>query len=253
MKIKKMKIQAMKNKKLLKTKRFITFIELLIAMVLTSLVLTFLFYFYRDIDWLNQDMEKSQKSAFRLAYVQNRLADVLSHAVSPRTNEGDFFFYVSQDANGLLKATNPSLVFTYDFGANRDPQFANHVLGRLYISTNGHLCLATLPSPARWPAGGHLKMKNEILMENVESLSFAFYVPPQKENSQAGNRAPKGKKQAGAAVDIQPKDSWHSDWKSDYNQLPAMVKVILKIKNREEPLVFVYPLPLSNFVIVYDK
>lgn len=236
-------------------RRFITFIELLIAMALTSLILTVLFYFYRDIDWLNQDMEKSQNEAFRLSYVQNRLSDVLPNAVSPRTAEDDFFFFVSNDANGLLKTGNPSLVFTYNFGANRDPQFANHVLGRLYLDTQNNLRLATLPSSARWSSKMPLKIKNEVLMENVESLSFNFYVPPQKERSQAGNKAPKGTYARGKnqATDIQPKDAWHSDWKSEYHQLPAIVKVILKIKNKEEPFTFVYPIPLSDFVIVYDK
>ena len=243
-----------KNNNLIKAKRFITFIELLIAMALTSLILMVLFYFYRDIDWLNHDMEKTQREAFRLSYVQNRLADVLPNAVSPRTAEDDFFFFLSNDANGLLKSGNPSLVFTYNFGANRDPQFANHDLGRLYLDSQNNLCLATLPSPARWSPTTTLKIKNELLLEDVEFLAFNFYVPPQKERSQAGNKAPKGALKGNAqTTDVQPKDYWHSDWKSEYNQLPAMVKVILQIKNMEHPITFVYPLPLSDFVIVYDK
>lgn len=245
----------MNKNRLLVLKRYITFLELLIAMALTSLILTVLFYFYRDIDWLNQDMEKSQQEAFRLSYVQNRLADVLPSAISPRTAEEDFFFFVSTDAGGLLKPGNPSLVFTYNFGPNRDPQFAGHVLGRLYLDTHNNLSLSTLPSPARWSHASTLKIKNEILMQDVESLAFSFYVPPQRERSQAGNKAPKGSfgKGKNQAADIQPKDAWHNDWKSDYHQLPAIVKVILKIKNKEEPVTFAYPLPLSDFVIVYDK
>lgn len=238
---------------ILKSKRYVTFLELLIAMALTSLILTVLFYFYRDIDWLNQDMENSQKEAFNLSYVQNRLSDVLPNAVSPRTTENDFFFYTSTDAGGLLKGGNPSLVFTYNFGANRDPQYANHVLGRLYVDTHHNLCLATLPSPARWSPMVNLKIKNEILMENVESLAFQFYVPPQKESSQAGNKAPKGTIIKNTSSDIQPKDAWHRDWKSEYNQLPSIIKVVLKIKGKERPVAFAFPLPSSEFVILYNK
>lgn len=242
-------------KKRAKSRRYITFIELLIAMALTSVILTVLFYFYRDIDWLNQDMEKSQREAFKLAYVQNRLGDVLPNAVSPRTLEGDFFFFVSQDANGLLKTGNPSLVFTYNFGPNRDPQFANHDLGRLYLDKQNHLSLATMPSPNRWLPSARLKIKNEILMEDVESLSFQFYVPPDKDRSLAGNKAPRGSvgKDKIQAVEVQPKDSWHHDWKSEYQQLPSMIKVILKVKNKKEPLTFIYPLIFSNEIIVFDK
>ena len=65
------------------------------------------------------------------------------------------------------------------------------------------------------------------------SLDFRFYVPPQKDRSLAGNKAPKGSSSQGnaKATDIQPRDYWHSDWKSEYNQLPAMIKVIVKIEN----------------------
>ncbi len=243
----------MKNSKIIK-RRF-TFIELLLAMALTSIILTVLFYFYRDIDWLNSDMEKSQQKAFQHSYVQNRLADVIPNIISPRTAEGDFFFFVSNDANGLLKGGNPSLVFTYNFGPNRDPQFANHDLGRLYLDNQGNLSLATLPSPSRWSPNHPLKLKNEVLMEGVESLAFRFYVPPQKERSLAGNKSPKGEYGKGKmlAQDIQPKDAWHSDWKNEYNQLPAMIKILLKLKNQEETVTFVYPLSLSDFVIIYDK
>lgn len=236
-------------------RRCVTLIELLIAMTLTALILTVLFYFYRDIDWLNQDMEKSQRNAFRLSYVQNRLADVLPNAVSPRTTDEDFFFFQSGDVNGLLKNNTPSLVFTYQFGANRDPLFANHDLGRLYLDDHSNLSLATMPSPARWPSNGAPKIKNEILLEDVDSLSFQYYVPPQKERSQAGNKAPKGTygKGKNPPAEIQPKDAWHSDWKTDYHQLPAIVKVIVKMKNTKEPVIFVYPLPNSDFVVVYDK
>lgn len=242
-------------KSLKKLRHHFTFIELLIAMTLTAVILTVLFYFYRDIDWLNYDMEKSQKKAFQLAYLQNRLADVIPSIISPRTAEGDFFFFVSTDANGLLKMGNPSLVFTYNFGANRDPQFANHVLGRLYLDSQNRLSLATLPSPARWGPSQILKVKNEVLMEDVESLSFKFYVPLHRERSLAGNKAPKGESSKGKtqAIDIQPKDSWHSDWKSEYNQLPAMVKILVEVKNRDEPITFIYPIPMSDFVIVYEK
>lgn len=239
----------------LKAKRFITLLELLIAMALTSLILTVLFYFYRDISWLNQEMEKSQEAAFKRSYLQNRLADVLPSAVSPRTAEDDFYFFLSHEHGGILKAGNPSLVFTYNFGANRDPQFANHVLGRLYLDVNNNLALATLPSPARWSPVIPLKIKNEILLEDVESLSFSFYVPPEKERSQIGGKAPKGglRKGKSAMIDLQPKDAWHQDWKFEYHQLPAMVKIVLKVKNKEEPLTFVFPLPLSEFIIVYDR
>lgn len=237
-------------------KKFITLIELMVAMALTSLLLMLLLHFYRDMEWWNQDINKSQVKAFQIFYVQNRLSDILSHAVSPRTEEKDFFFYTSQDVNGLLKPNNPSLVFTYHFGPNRDPLFANHVLGRLYVDVQDNLRLATLPSPKFWPSLTSLKMKNEILMEGIESLAFNFYIPPQKDRSLVGNKAPQGSsnKDNYSLADIQPADSWeHSEWKSEYNQLPAMIKIILKAKERKEPITWVYPFPFSDFTIIYNK
>jgi len=234
---------------------FITFIELLIAMALTSLVLSTLLYFYRDISWLNQDMEKSQHLAFRLSYVQNRLSDVLPHAISPRQEDKDnFFFFVSHDTHGLLKPNSPNLVFTYNFGPNLDPLFANHVLGRLYLDVHNNFRLSTFPSPKLWPTGTLPKMKNEILLENVELLTFNFYVPPDKDRSMVGKNAPIGNSGVGKVIDIQPKDSWeHTDWKSEYNQLPAMIKITLKLHDKKDTISFIYPLPMSDFTIIYDK
>lgn len=239
-----------------KRKSFITFIELLISMTLTALILTTLFYFYRDIDWLNQDMNKTQREAFRISYLQNRLSDILPNAISPRTADKDFYFFVSHETDGLIKPNNPSLVFTYDFGANRDQKFASTVLGRLYLDTNNNLSLATLPPPKTWTPASIVKMKQEILAENVESLDFSFYVPPEKDRSKAGNNATKGMYGGKAKLqtqDVQPKDAWHADWKSEYNQLPALIKINLKFKNVDKPMTFIYPLPLSDYVIVYDK
>lgn len=236
-------------------KRPITFIELLIAMVLSSLVLSVLFYFYRDIDWLNHEMEKSQKKSFELSYIQTRLGDVIPNIVSPRIAPEDFYFFVSHDANGLLKPGQPSLVFTYNFGANLNPVFAQHVLARLYIDSYNRLCLAMLPSVKEWPKFTSVPIKQEVLLENVESIAFEFYVPPAKESSAAGNKAPKGgygngKKQA---QKLQLRDTWYTDWRQEFYQLPSLLRISVHIKDKKDPILFVYPLPQSDFVVIYEK
>lgn len=243
---------------MLKTKRksFITLIELLISMALTAIILTILFYFYRDVEWLNQNMSQTQRDAFRISYLQNRLSDILPKTISPRILKKDFFFYTTQELSGLTKPNSPTLVFIYDFGANRDPLFGGQVLGRLYVDSHDNLALSTLPPTENWTPSTVLKMKNEILAENVESLAFSFYVPPEKNRSLAQKKAPQGiygGSKRVQAQDLLPKDAWHTDWKNEYYQLPAMIKITIKFKNIEKPMTFLYPFPLSDFTIIYDK
>lgn len=238
---------------ILSRKQSMTFIELLISMGLTALILMTLLYFYRDIDWLNNDMENSQKEAFKTAFVQNRLADVLPSSLTPRLAEKDFYFFLSHDANGLLKPNNPSLVFTYNFGPSRDSSLAYYVLGRLYLDNENRLVLSTMPTPSRWDQVTKVKLRKEVLLENVDSILFRFYVPPKKDLSLVGNAAPKGILTKGKADTEVEGDRWYEDWKSEYEQLPAMIEVILKLDKTDEPLKFVFPLPLSEHVILYEN
>lgn len=158
-----------------------TLLELLIGMGLAVLLLSTLSYFYLQVEMLNTEAERTQKESFELRHVENRLAKILPYTLSERELKKHFFFYTSQ-AEGLLRT--PSLLFTFYNGVKLSSPFANDVLGRLYLDEEKkQLCLAIWPAPKRWENGIMPPMAKEILLDNVESLSFQFYVAPKKDRS----------------------------------------------------------------------
>jgi len=221
---------------IIKRRQSVTLIEVLISMALTMVLLSVMTYFYQDISQLNVEYEKLRKEGFQFTYVENRLADIFPKTVSPTDKKKDFAFFTTGDSNGLLKIGQPSLIFAFDSGVVLDKEFANHVIGRLFISKENQLILATWPSPKRWDSVKAPQMKKEILMDNVNSIHFEFYVPPGKLANEHT---------------IEPKNAWHKEWKQDYQKLPAMVRMVLT--RQEKAMTFIFPIPASDLVIHYDQ
>lgn len=213
----------------MRRRQMMTFLEVIIAMGLAMLVLTTLIFFYRQINDINSKMEKLEKSAFEQSYIELRLAQVMSQAVPPNNN--DAFFYTNVN----------SLVLSFMNGVDLDKKFSNLVLGRFYLDKNKNFCLATWPSPKTWKAGEPIPMKKEVLLSDVDAVSYDFFVPPEKDRS----RISKG------SITVEPKATWHKDWSKDYKQLPAMIRIHLT-KKGGEVLTFAYPFPNSPMVIMYE-
>jgi len=227
------------------SRRHMTLLEVMIAMGLAVMVLTTLTYFYSDIDSLNREMERIQKESFHNLYVENRLSMILPRAVSERDSKKDFYFFTSTTPGGFFKAGSTNLVFTFDNGVMLDKDFSNHVLARLYLDPQNRLCLATWPSPKRWNPVGLTSMKKEVLLENVEQLQFSFYVPPEKDRSKWGV----------ASKPLEIKGPWVNEWRSEYKQLPTLIKVELvkKVGKEEKPMTFAFSLPNAEKFIIYSR
>lgn len=213
-------------------RRMMTFLEVLIAMGLTMVLLTSLTFFYRQVSDINSRAEKLEKLAFEQSYIEMRLARIFSQAIVP--DNKNFFFYTGD---------NNHLILSFKNGIHFDKKMTNDVLGRLYLDKNHNLCLALWPSPDRWKEGDKesIEMKKEILLCDVESLSYEFYVPPERDRSRI----------AKIILNIEPKGAWHKEWSRDYKQLPAMIRIHIKRKSGEL-LTFAYPIPKSNLVVMYE-
>lgn len=263
------------------TKRHFTLLETLIALGITMIILSTLTFFYRQIDAINSQVEIVQKSSFRMRYVENRLAAILPNAVSEADEKKDFFFYTTSSSISYAMQGSPTLLFTYDNGVKLDKLFSNHVLGRLFLDSDGNLCLATWPSPNRWIEGAAPPMKKEVLLERVKELSFGFFVAPDRE----WQLLPSGAKQqttpptgtppgqigktpsapaatspstptapATAAVVVKPtpEGQWQQSWSYDYQQLPAMARVQVTHQDGSVSM-FVFPLPKCQRQVVYKQ
>jgi type II secretory pathway pseudopilin PulG len=237
-------------------KRSMTLIELVISMGLIILLLTTLTYFYGQVGKLSIQAEAAQKGNFELRYLEGRLQKTLPNALGETdVSESPFTFFTSNDLGGLLAENTPSLVFIFQNGVSLNPQLANHVLARLYLDKQKRLCLAKWPSPDRWDQTKSLKAHQEILMENVESLSFSFYVVPERNRTIIEKTAKKSARPE-ALVEPENKGEWIHEWKKEYAHLPAMMKVLIKYlipgKDEAEELVFAFVLPNSQKLVVYE-
>lgn len=210
-----------------------------------------------QISKVNTEMEKEQEQSFKKLYLSTRLATVIPKAISPHNSEKDFFFFSALASDNLTKNGTQTLTFTFDNGVKLDPEFANHVIGRLYLNPKNQLCLAIWPSPTRIKDTTRPPMKHEILFENVQDFSFEFFLPPSRDRKLILSNNKQTIKES-EFLKIESLGEWKQEWLEEYGELPPLIKMTLTLadtnKNKENPetIVLVYPLPLSRFIIVYQ-
>lgn len=236
-----------------KKKRVMTLLEMLIGLGLIAILLSMLGFFYRQITLLDKDSEKIQRENFQLRYTESRLAKILPNAIAEHEQSKDFLFFTSNDLLGLLSANNPSLVFLFDNGASADDQMANLVLARLFVDKENKLCLALWPAPKRWKEYAEpIKLKKEVLLDNVETLRFLFFVPPDR-NRKLVEENVKAKNLQKLQLEPPVKGDWVTEWKRDYAFLPPMIKIEITRKGSKENLIYAFPLAHSQKLIVYEQ
>ncbi len=256
-----------------------TLIEVLISLALTALLLTVLTSFYQQISYLDRKTEDLEATHFKLRYVENRLADVLLNVWSNYKSKEGALFFTSGDAQGLLAPGQPSLLFILYNGCDQNTEISNTALARLYLDKSHRLCVTFWQPDSHWPPSPTQSAKHEVLMEQVESIAFKFYVPPQRNISKLmkylQHEKAKQKKQkedepivktpspANSPEAVQEMkllegpgiSGWVSEWPTSFQKLPAMIKIELTYKSDKKeaaPTTFVFPLPGSSELIVYD-
>lgn len=270
-------------------KRYISLIELLVAMGLTIAILMTLTFFYRQVTEIEIEIDRTKAQNFNSRYIESRLSLILPKAVA--ASKKDFLFFSIGD-EGLTKPGSKSLLFTFDNNISLDKAFSNNNLARLYLDKNGNLMLAYWPSPLRWENGVTPPMKKELLFQGADNLSFEFYIAParakaapesdqepeaesqsepetadkqqdkkktdeknseQQKQKQEAEKKEKLETEQKEKLEPEPKGEWRRlDWLEDYHQLPVMVKVILTLPKVPEPLIFIYPLANTKSHVVYE-
>jgi len=199
---------------------------------------------------MNELVCRKEKTLSQAHQVLSRVfsqAAVESRAMGKNAGQGveeeKFFFFTSDLA--IAGGTSASLIFSFNNGVDRDPQFANEVLARLYVDEKKCLCLAIWPLNDAKRGLSSAVMRKEILLENVQSSKFTFYQPPEEEKLTVQT----SKIQTGEPQ-IQPSPGKHSEWLKDYGQLPRTMNLLITLKGDEkaelEPVVFSYLLPTLN-------
>lgn len=207
-----------------KSRRCITLIEVIIAFSLAAVLIGAIASIYALTETNYQATVKQRKKAFLKLVLQKRLNEVITETMLSFGNRS-FWFYTSQE-NG-----QPSLVFVYDNKVDGNPAFANWVLAKLFISEKKELVLASWPLPSV-DFSLNPPMRKEILAENIESLAFSFYTPPDLNIEK---------------VNALSYDDWSSTWDRERKYLPPIMEITL---NQSETFSFV--LPNSSKTVLYQ-
>lgn len=240
-------------------RRHFILLEVLIAMALTMILISILLIFYMQVNKFNSELEKKQDYSFKKLYLSTRLASVLPKAIAQNDPDKDFFFFTTTANDSSTKSGTTALMFAFNNGVKLDSAFANHVLGRLYLSSEGQFCLAIWPSPTRWTDVTVPPIKKEVLFEHVENLTFEFYIPPSKNREIIWqNHKPAITMKKTDLLKLSPIGEWKHEWQQEYEALPYMVRVTLTVgpkgtsSGKQETFTFTYPLPNSPFMIMYE-
>lgn len=180
-------------------KRSITLVEVLIALGLLSLLLSSLFFWYRNLSSCHSKLNHIKSPLQEERYVLQRLQKILPKAELP-------FFQSDQG----------SLVFVFDRGVAPNPALSGKVLARLYYdqSIQG-LCLGLWPEP---PKEGSFS-ETLLLLDHIKKAKISYYHPPDP------FKKPVSPEEVGK---LRPKEGWQKEWKIEYDSLPSFVKVKLK-------------------------
>jgi hypothetical protein len=236
-------------------KVYMTLFETLIAVSLLSILLVFVFGFFRQLSEMIRVSEQIQKKSFQMRYLESRLGFIFERIVNDNKKVRSFYFYTQPPHKDFSESF--SLIFTFDNGVRLDPSFSGEVLARLYVDSDHRLCLAVWPLHISEPMQ---YLHEEILLNHVEDLAFSFYAaPPRASGITTPQRDPQKK--------IPKKDEWQDEWLITYDQMPCIIKIFVKVaKNPEElkhhrkgekmntnDLAFHFVLPTTKDAIYYPK
>lgn len=214
-----------------KKRTFILF-EILIALSLTAVLLTFLFSFFAESAKIENKLDRARMAITARGHLQTRLQSLLS-SISPPSFESPLYTEAFEKENSL------SLVAIFDNGVDPDPAFSGPILGRLFLDEQSNLSLAT------WPLDKEHKhlWRKEILLPCVESFEFEFL---------GKNRAPEhGKKEK--IEPINAAYAWHSHWSKSETRVPTIVRLNVQEEKAKEPLRFAFVLPRPDDLITYSE
>lgn len=229
-------------------RRFVLLLEMVIAMSLAITMLSMLSFFYYEVSLSNQMMDRMQNEQFQKRYFENRLASIFPKAIAPNDASKDFHFFTTQDSGGFSKPGTSNLIFSFDNGVQQDKEMSYHVIGRLFVDSEDNLVLVKWPAKKRWPEQGMPAAHKELLLEDVDSLEFGFYVPVDRRKQKTEEKASK--------VPTEIRGTFSKTWSKEYHELPAIIRLQVGKKNREgkeEIWEAAFPIPNTSIPITYNS
>lgn len=209
-------------------KTYLTLLETLIALSILSVVLVFVFGFFRELSEVTRLSDNVQKESFQTRYLESRLSYIFERIVNENDSARTFFFYTQPPVRD--RWLSPSLILTFNNEVRMNPALSGDVLARLYVDTDHTLRLAIWPLRVDEPEE---LMCEEVLFENVADVKYSFYAAPERiENEKEVH--------SGEVIDPEKKmpvkDHWHEEWALTYEQMPSIVKIEIAVAENPEDL-----------------
>jgi hypothetical protein len=203
-------------------KRCLILLELLIALSLIAVLLTFLFRFMVNNAQVQTKVETARAYLYPREQLQTRLSSLFTSLV-PRSFLNMPSFYTLEEGG---------IAAIFDNGIDPDPAFSGPIRSALTLE-KGSLILTLFPLEEETPK------RREQLLSQVEAVHFQFLA---KRDSQ--HPSPH-------AVPIGRTAEWRTVWPRESWDLPALIRMTLK--QQEGDLAFAFPLPVSEPAIIYGE
>ena len=218
------------KKRFFVTRRGFSLLELMIALILMSMLLSSLFYLLSKTVTLNQAINEQQDNAFKQVIAQKKLEYVFDHLQT--SNDYQSLFYL-QEISHASKGQTSCLNFTYDNGIDPFSIFSNTVYGQMFLNEAHQLILRTWPLPATFKERC-IPMREQILFQDVARADFAFY----KWNDKEGHGA------------------WIDFWEKEHKEWPHLIRLHIEFftkdqKREGEKMVFSFLVPHAVHTIQY--
>lgn len=203
-----------------------TLIETLVALSLLSILLVFVFGFFRQFSVINQALDQSERKSFQMRYIEIRLSYIFDRIVNENSTDRLFYFYTEPGEN---RYASQNLVFTFNNEARSDPLFSSDVIGKLTVDDKGRFILATWPLISETPKAF---MQEEVLAYGIKDVKYSFYFPPERikdKNEIVTQKVDSEKK-------TPQRDAWSNEWFSSYDQMPVIIKMIIEFETTSQPI-----------------
>jgi len=197
-------------------KRSFFLLEIIIAIGLSSMLLTLLFRFIVSYATIEKKIEGAQIGLLERSRMQEKLESIFT-SIEPSTLEEPSFYTLD-----FPEESNSSLVFLYNAGIDPDPAFSGPNTGRLYLNKRGEFCLT------QWPLSKS-DYRSEVLLKNIRAFEWELL----------------GKKEVSGRFE------WLSIWTKKQRGLPSIIRLKLwcgidKNKRTGPNLQFAFILPTQE-------
>src|SRR3990167_8076513 len=198
-------------------KKPILLLETMIALILTAILMTFLFSFFTQSAKMDKKLDAIRMAVSSLGYLQMRLQDLFL-ALDSSQLKSPIFTQPSEDSKRL------HLYVTFDNGIDPSPEFSGIIQGKICLE-EGNLCLISWPKDAE----REKPSRKEILLTDISDFSCEFFGEPM-----ITKKAPL---------------EWQQSWPANGNRQPCMIRFHVTQKKRNTQ--FAFPLQSGDLPIIF--